>query len=227
MQQVDSGSAAALVPDGRVAGFVIVASAVLALGAIARHPTVGAARGSADVLAQVAALSTADEVVHGALIVLIGGLLFGFTVFSQRCGLHRGFVVFGMIGFAVASAGMIGAALIDGFLIPALASRYAGASPQSIDTALHVIAAAAAAIQILSKFAIAVTAVAVASWSVGLVRSTGTLRTAGFVGLASAVVSVVILISTRHLNPHSLGIIVGLQSIWYATIGILLMRGDL
>jgi hypothetical protein len=227
MQQVDSGSAAALVPDGRVAGFVIVASAVLALGAIARHPTVGAARGSADVLAQVAALSTADEIVHGTLIVLVGALLFGFTVFSQRCGLHRGVVLLGLIGFAIASVNMIGAALLDGFLIPALASRSAGASPQSIDVALQVITAAATAIQILTKFAIAVTAVAVASWSVGLVRSSGVSRTAGFVGLASAVVSVVILISTRHLNPHSLGVIVAVQSIWYGTIGILLIRRDL
>ena len=227
MQQVDSRSSAALVPDGRVAGFVIVGSAVLALGAIARHPTVGATRGSADVLAQLAALSTADEVVHGTLIVLIGALLFGFTVFSQRCGLHRGFVLFSLIGFAIASVNMIGAALIDGFLIPALVSRSAGASPQSIDVALQVIAAAAAAIQILTKFAIAVTAVAVTSWSVALVRSSGASRTAGFVGLASAVASVVVLVTTHRLNPHSLGVIVGVQAIWYGTIGVLLMRRDL
>ena len=227
MQQVDSRNSAALVPDGRVAGFVIVASAVLALGAIARHPTVGAARGSADVLAQLAALSTADEIVHGVLIVLIGALLFGFTVFSQRCGLHRGVVLFGLIGFALASAGMIGEALLDGFLIPALAARYASASPQDSDIALHVIAAAGAAIQILTKFAIAVTAVAVTSWSVALVRSSGASRLAGVVGFVSAAVAIVVLVSTHRLNPHTLGVIVGVQSLWYGTIGILLMRRDL
>ena len=227
MQQADSRGSAALVPDGRVAGFAIVASAVLALGAIARHPTVGAARGQSDVLAQLSALATADEIVHGTLIVLIGALLFGFTVFSQRCGLHHGFVLFGLIGFALASTGMIGAALLDGFLTPSLAARYGGASAQSIDVTLHVLAAVGVAIQVLTKFAIAVTAVAVASWSVGLVRSSGASRTAGLVGLASALVAVVILVTMHRLNPHSLGVIVAVQSIWYGTIGILMMRRDL
>ena len=218
MQQSDSG---------RVAGFAIVGSAVLALAAIAHHPTVGSARSAADLIAQLVALSTVDEVVHGTLIVLIAALLFGFTVFAQRCGLHRGVVVFGLIAFALASVAMTGAALLDGFVIPAFAARYSGASPASIDTALHVLTAIGAAVQVLTKFAIAATAVAIVSWSAGLVRASGPPRVAGVVGFVSAAAAVAVLVMTRGLNPHSLGIIVGLQSIWYGTIGILLIRRDL
>jgi hypothetical protein len=227
MQQADSRGSDVLAPDGRVAGVAIVASAVLALCAIALHPTVRVARGPADVLAQLVALSTIDEIVHGILIVLIGALLFGFTVFSQRRGLHRGFVLFGLIGFALASVAMIGAALLDGFVTPVFGARYAGATPQRIDTALNVLVAVSVAIQVLTKFAIAVTAIAVASWSFGLVRLRGASRTAGVVGLVSAVVAGLILVTTQHLNPHSLGILVGVQAIWYGTIGTLLIRGDL
>jgi len=59
------------------------------------------------------------------------------------------------------------------------------------------------------------------------VASRGVLRVAGLIGLASAVLSVAVTLTAGSLNPHSLGAIVALQSIWYVTIGILLTRGDL
>ena len=226
MPQPDSSSRVPAAPPGRVAGVAIVASAVLALAAVARHPTVSAAHGPADVLAQIVALSVADEVVHGVLIVLVGVLFYGFTVFSLRRGLDHGTVLGGLIAYALASVGMIGAALIDGFVIPALGARYASASPQNAAMAMHLLAAAAATIQVLSKFAIAATAVALALWSVGLVRATGGLRAAGLIGLASAVLPVIVLVMTRQLNPHSLGVILSIQTIWYVAVGVLLIRRD-
>jgi len=227
MHELDSRGSDRLVPRGRLAGVAIAASALLALAAIAHHPTLGAVRARADVLPQLVALSTVDEVVHGTIIVLIGVLLFGFTVFSQRRGLQHGTVLAGLIAFALGSVTMVGAALIDGFLIPALAARYVNGSSQSVEIALHILTTAGAAIQVLAVFAIAVTAVAVVSWSTGLVASRGVLRVAGLIGLASAVLSVAVTLTAGSLNPHSLGAIVALQSIWYVTIGILLTRGDL
>jgi hypothetical protein len=225
--QPDSPNGSTIVPDGRIAGVAILASAAVGLVAIAHHPTVGTARGAADVFGQIAALSAIDEVVHGVLIVLSGALLFGFAVFAQRRGLHRGSVLLGLIGYAVASGGIIGAALIDGFLVPALGSRYAGAPAQSMGTGLHLLGMAGTAIQILTKFAFVATAVAVLSWSAGLLRARGAVRATGFAGIVAAVVSVVTMVWAGQLNPHNLVVIVGVQSVWNVAIGVLLIRGDL
>jgi hypothetical protein len=227
MLQPSSSRPVPAVPAGRAAGVAIAASGVLALVAIAHHPTIRSAHGPADVLAQVRALSAADEAVHGVLIVLVGLLFYGFAVFSQRRGLAEGTVLGGLIAYALASAGMIGAALLDGFLIPALGARYAVPSPRDAAAAVTILAAIGAAVQVLSKFAVAATALAIALWSVGLVRAGGALRAAGFIGIASAVLPLVVLIASRHLDPHSLGVIVALQALWYVTIGALLVRGDL
>jgi hypothetical protein len=219
-------SRAPAAPPARVAGVAIIVSASAALVAVARHPTLARAQSPADVLAQIAALTVADEVVHGVLLVLVGVLFYGFTVFAIRRGLYHGTVLGGLIAYALASAAMIGAALVDGFVVPALGARYAGASSQNAVIAVHMLAAASAVIQVLSKFAIAATGAALVFWSVGLLRAPGAVRVAGFIGIGSATLPVVVLLVKHHLDPHSLGLILSLQTIWYLTIGALLARGD-
>ncbi len=222
-----SSSAVADRPQrGRVAGIAIVVSAALTIAAIAHHPTITTARGPAHVLSQVAALSVADETVHGLLIAMVAALLFGLTAFSLRRGLGRETVLAGLIVYAVAAAALIGAALIDGFLVPTLAARYVGATPQSVDMTLHVLAACSAAIQILTKLGLGATSLALTLWAVDLVRSRGTLRVAGAIGFASGPLSLVLLVFSGNLNPHNLGAIVLLQSIWYFAVGTLLIRND-
>ncbi len=227
MLDQDSSVITGGVPRGKVAGIAIALSAALTIAAVARHPSIAPAHGPAAVFAQLIALSVVDEVVHGVLIVMVGALLFGLTVFSMRRGLHREHVLAGLIAYALASCATIGAALIDGFLVPALAARYAAATPASAGIALDILAACAATIQVLTKFGIGATALAVTLWSAGLVRSAGALRTTGIVGFASEALSIAVLVFVGHLNPHSLGAIVIVQSIWYCAIGALLIRGDL
>ncbi|HWT05092.1 MAG TPA: hypothetical protein VN224_05000, partial [Xanthomonadales bacterium] len=141
------------VPNGRAAGILIAACATLTVVAISHHPVV-TAREPSEALAQMVRMGAADRIVHGVVIVFVGVLLFGFSIYSLRRGLHRQTVVAALVAYAAGIAAMVVAALVDGFLIPAIAARYAGAPPDAIRLAGQFLAICAMAIQILAKFGV-------------------------------------------------------------------------
>ncbi|HEX3462880.1 MAG TPA: hypothetical protein VHS78_02335 [Candidatus Elarobacter sp.] len=181
----------------------------------------------ADVLARIVSLSGTDEAVHAIVIAAACGLLFGLASFAMRRGLRDAGVLAGLTAYAVGTGPAIAAGLIDGFLIPAIAARYAAAPPQAVDTALQLLAVCAAAIQITTKTWLLATSFAVLIWSFGLMRLGGLPRTAGAAGIVATAVVLAVLAFTTNVNPHSLGIVVLVQTLWYVAIGALMIRGEL
>ena len=210
-------------PDGRPAGIAIALCALVTIFAIAHHPTVSA-RAPAEALTAMVRLATVDRVVHGALIAIMSVLLFSFTVFSLRRGLHRGTSVAALIAYGAGIAAVIGAALIDGFLTPAIAERYAGASPDALKTAVGFLLVGAMTIQILTKLGFIAMSVAVAFWSADLITTSGVLRVTGIMGFASAILTIGLSMYAGNLNPHSLSAVVIVQAIWYLAVAVLLVR---
>jgi hypothetical protein len=224
VQHERPASFSSAVPNGTAAGIAIAVSAIATIFAIAHHPTV-TTRAPAEAIAQMVRLATMDRIVHGVVIVLLGALLFGFSVFSLRRGLHRQLVVAALLAYAAGSGVMIGAALIDGFLIPQIAARYAGARPDVITFAAQILSVCAMTIQILAQFGVLALSSAVVLWSADLVQTPGALRVTGIIGVASGAAAVVVLAFAGWLNPHNLIAIVLLQAIWYVAIAVLLIRG--
>lgn len=210
-------------PGGTAAGIAIASCAMVTIFAIAHHPTVSA-RAPAEALTQMVQVATPDRIVHGTLIAIMGTLLYGFTIFSLRRGLHRETSVAGLIAFTAGIAAVIGAALIDGFLTPAIAERYAGAPPDAIKMAIPFLVAGALMIQILTKLGFVAMSIGVAFWSADLVATPGVLRATGVIGFASGIVAVGVLVFAGHLNPQSLSAIVIVQAIWYLAVAVLLVR---
>lgn len=223
MQQERSASFNDGAPDGAPAGIAIALCALVTIFAVAHHPTVSA-RAPAEALTAMVRLATVDRVVHGVLIAIMGVLVFGLTVFTLRRGMHRATSVAAIVAYAAGIIAVIGAALIDGFLTPAIAERYAGTPPDVLKTAIPLLIVGAMAIQILSKFGFVAMSIAVAFWSADLVSTPGVLRATGIVGFASAIVAVGLLVFAGNLNPHSLGAIVIVQAIWYLAVAVLLVR---
>jgi hypothetical protein len=205
----------------------LILSALASLIAVAHHPRVSHATSRADVMAQIVRSSVLDEAVHAVVVVAACGLLFGLTAFAARRGLRNDAVPAGLVAYAIGTVFAIGAALIDGFLIPAIAARYATAPPAKIDTALQLLAVCAMTIQIATKTWLLAASFAVVMWSSVLVRHGGLLRAVGVVGVVATAVLLVVLAFTANVNPHSLGFIVVLQTIWYVAIGALMIRGEL
>ncbi|MEA2785870.1 MAG: hypothetical protein QOF71_1974 [Candidatus Eremiobacteraeota bacterium] len=210
-------------PDGRPAGIAIAICAMVAIVAISHHPTVST-RAPAEALTQMVQLAPMDRIVHGTLIAIMGVLLFSFAVYSLRRGLHRATSVGAFIAYATGIAAVIGAALIDGFLTPAIAERYAGASADAVKSAIPLLVYGALTIQVLSKFGFVAMSIGVAFWSADLISAPGVLRMTGIVGFVSGIVAVGLLAFAGHLNPHSLGAIVIVQAVWYLAVAVLLVR---
>jgi hypothetical protein len=214
-------------PGSPLAGAALILSAVVAVAAVAHHPTVSRAASGADVLAQIVRLRAVDEAVHAVVIVAACGLLFGLVGFAARRGLRNAAVLAGLVTYAIGTVFAIGAALIDGFLIPAIAARYATAPPARVDTALQLLTVCATTIQIATKTWLLATSFAVLAWSAELIRHGRMLRAIGAVGVVATAALLVVLAFTANLSPHSLGLIVVLQTIWYVVIGALMIRGEL
>ena len=211
----------------KAAGIVLVLSSALTVAAIAHHPTVTRAASPSDVLAQIVRFARLDQAVHAAVIVAACGLLFGLVVFALRRSVRDGGALAGLIAYAVGTGPVMAAALIDGFLIPAIATRFASGDPQTVRTALVLVTACAAAIQIATKTWLLATSAAIVIWSLGLVRERGLVRAAGVGGIAATALALVVIAFTRSLNPHNLGVVALAQTLWYVAIGALLIRGEL
>ena len=211
-------------PSGTAAGFAIAFCALATIVAISHHPTVSA-RAPAEAIAAMVRVATADRIVHGSLIAILAVLLYSFTVFSLRRGLHRETSVAGLVAYTIGIVALIGAGLIDGFLFPAIAERYAGAPAEAAKAAVPVLVAGASMVQILSKFGFAAMSAGVAFWSANLLATSGVVRAAGVIGVVSALAAAGVLVFAGQLNPHSVGAIAVVQALWYLAVAVLLIRG--
>ena len=213
-------------PSGKVAGIIMAIAALLSLVGISLHP-VAATHNPTTLLPELVSLRPMDELVHGALLVLALGLLFGLSVFSLRRGLHRQLVVAALIAYGTGVIALICAALADGFVTPWIAARYEGGTPQEIAIAIEFLVLCAIVIQVSTRFAIAAISIAIACWSADLLPAAGALRVSGAIGMIAAIVSIgAMILGPSQLNPHGLMAIVGLEAIFYLAVATLLVRQD-
>lgn len=213
-------------PGGRAAGIILALCMGLAILAIAYHPST-TARAPAELMSQIVRLASLNRLVHGVFFVVLGGLTLGVSVFARRQGFNDMPILAGSISFALGIAAACGAVVLDGFLIPDIASRYLGSSMEQGKFAAEFLAVCALTIQILGKLSIVALSIAILLWSLRLIRAPGGLRAAGIAGLLSGVVALVLVATGTRLTPHSLSAVIVLQAIWYVSIGALLIRGRL
>ena len=212
-------------PSTRIAGTTIALCAGLGIVAIAFHPTVSTPE-AAERMADVARLGLIDRVVHGALIVWLGGLIFGFSAFCMRRGFDRATILAGFVAFAIGCAASIGATLLDGFLAPAIGTRYAGTPQDSVRIANTVLEISALAIQILTKVGVVALSAGILFWCADLVSSPRS-RQVGVIGIASAILPVALVASGVALTAHTVGIIVVVQAVWFIAVATMLIREQL
>jgi len=206
----------------RAAGMALGASSVLSLLLVAMHPTIHTAP-AGEVLDQLIKSRTLDGFVHGSLIALLVGFLFGFTGFAIRLGLSRGPVLLGLIAYGVGVIATIGAAVIDGFVGPAFAAHVPA---DQATVALDILIFASVAIQDLTKLGFIGLSLGILACSVPLLGDRGLGRTTGWLGLvAGALPAVFILAVDPGLGPHVLIMILLVQAIWNIAAAALLLRG--
>ena len=72
--------------DTRLPGISLVASSMVALAAMAHHPTAGGAGDFAAFATSVERMAAVNQAVHGTMIVMVAVLTWTFLVFAARRG---------------------------------------------------------------------------------------------------------------------------------------------
>jgi hypothetical protein len=117
----------------RGAGIAIALSALASIAAVALDSM---AQGSDPlaILHSMVAIRESHQLVHIVAMACLGGLMFGFTVLSQRLGLRRAPVLAALIAYGAGSMLMLVATVIDGFISTDMAALFVTGTPEAVRT---------------------------------------------------------------------------------------------
>lgn len=191
----------------RLAGAALMSAAAASAFTMAHHPS-GAHGG---------ALS---QIVHGAMIGLLALQTFGFGHFAVRRGLSRPAILAGLVAFAISLFGHVGAATINGFVVPAIAARGSGAVSHDI------FLFAWESNQALARLGVFATGAAFALWSLDFLRREGLFpRAIGLLGLAAGIMPAALLAAGAiRMNVSGAFLAYAIHGAWAALVGLWLIR---
>ena len=187
----------------RAAGIALIGAAALSMLAMAHHPT--SLRAGAMI-----------GIVHGAMILFVGMMAFGFAQFARRLGLERPAVLAGLTAYAIGAVANVGAATVNGFAAPALAAH--GASHDAFD-ALWFLNQALAGVGVVAGGA------AYALWAAALWRHSKPVASLGLV--AGPLPALLLLGGWIDMHLHWAILVYAAQALWAALAGWLLLGGQL
>lgn len=210
--------------EDTTAGLVIGIGYVLSLGLMALHPSLSS-RDAAGAIAELTREAPINGLVHGGLIVLAAALVFGLTGFCARLGWQRSLVRAGMVAYGLGSMWVMGAALVSGFLVPALARRFEGGTAGELEGFRSLLRLCHDGNQLLAISGVLAMSAGIVSWSILLARRPGPARWAGAVGLLAGAVPILGLLTGHlRLHIHGMGLVVLLQGVWGALVAWWMLR---
>lgn len=194
--------------SGRIGGAALIAAGAGIVLAMAHHPT--GIHGS----------DPLGPVVHAAMILLLWLTAFGFATFCMLRGAGGPPILAGAVSYAIALFGHIGAATINGFVVPALANR--GDSLASHD----VFMLAWEANQALAALGVIAASIAFLFWSADLLRSHGReARAIGALGIIAGSAPIVLLLGELiAMNVSGALIVYAIQAAWGVCVGFHMIR---
>lgn len=189
----------------RIGGGVLIAAAAGVVFTMAHHPT-GMHGGGL------------GGIVHGAMILLLGLLTFGFARFGQGRGFGRPLILAGAVAYLASFMAHIGAATINGFVVPALAG---GNAPVSHD----ILRFAWEANQALARLGVVATGMAYLMWGAELARERPS-RWLGAAGIVLGVVPAALLAAGLiRINVAGAFIAYAAHMLWAVLLGATMWRG--
>ena len=206
-------------------GLAIGLATILAIAFVTHHPT-AAGHDPAEILNDIAQKASADRLVHGALIGIMGAFLFGFSGFAAWLGLDGPLVRLGLIAYAAGCGSTVAAALIDGFIVPDIAALSVAPHHGDVNVAFDFLRIASSAIQYLTKLGLVLMSAGILSWSAALLPAADLRRWIGLLGLfAGGIPALLILAAGTVMNAHSLIAVLAAQGVWNLAVAVLLLNG--
>jgi len=206
-------SMTAPVASHRAAAVAIAAATVISTVFVALDRS-GGGHTPAEILAGIAGLITLKEVVHGVAIASVCAYGFGYATLARWLGLHRPLVLAGLVMYLLGCGAMIGATIVDGFVIPHVAID-ALASPDRVGFAYNLVHSLGLVVNDLAKLGWILQAVGTLAWAVTLARSSGFPRAVGLVGVVSSgLVCALIAGSATSMSMTGLLAVLLAQLVW-------------
>jgi len=212
-----------MVKDVRVCGCLLVAIPLFSLIVLAHHPTVTASN-LHGVGHELSSAALAAKVVHGTLIAMQCALLYAFSSWLITRNLQRAIPRATGIMLMLGVIGVIGAALVDGFVVSPVSSY-----PHDGDPSLFVMGQ-------LLRFAMTLNQVLILAGELALSAAFALLsidlfglnregRFLGALGLLLGIGSLVALLSGwLTLQLHGMQFLFAAQSMWMLCFGIFMLR---
>jgi hypothetical protein len=200
---------------GRIAGGVLLFAAILTIVAMAHHPSGHEPTGTQLGM-------TLGGFIHATMIVLLAANLWGLTIFSirQRSG---GWMLAGILAYGISFIGHLIAAVINGFVVPAVAAEVEHAVSGDLFVLLWQSNQAAA------KLGIYAASVAFFIWSMFLLRRRNPAdAVVGGFGLLVALGPAAALFSgTITLDVDGALVAYGVHASWTGVVGLQMLRRSL
>ena len=196
---------------------------LLMLVMVLHHPTARQTDPAA-FIDSIARQASANRLVHGILaaaMTLMTSLMLGF---AARLGLMRPHILLGAVSSALALVLICLAVTLDGFVVPTLAMRCVSIGGDCARETQTLLRFGGLQIEYMTRLGFFALAGATALWAGDLVLGKKGARTVGVLGLISSAGQIGILVlGGERLNPHSLGLIVAAQAVWYLSIGAMIV----
>lgn len=219
---------AATIPAGgdvRLAGLAILASAIVSTATVALDRG-ASGNNTQEILQSMVQIQSWHQNVHVVAMACICGLMYGYTVLSQRLDMRRPSVLIGLTTYALGSMLMLLGTILDGFISTGIAADFVNGTPEAQQAArwmIHVVESIA--LTDIARVAWVLQSVAAIAWAVALFRDAGTRRVVGCIGLIAGGLPAVLVIAAG--SKMDLSVVVGtllLQAIWNVAVGVLLLR---
>ena len=208
--------------DTRIPGIALTAGAVLAVFAIAHHPTAGGAD-FIEFAKRVERLAGPNQAVHGTMLALMAVATWALIAFAIRRGITRSLVLLGVVAWAIGFAAMEFAGLFNGFVIVAI-SRRALAAPASSEQLRVTLQAMNAAVAVVAGAGAIGMSAAIACWSADLTREDGSARWVGWSGLAAGTLTVLALVTgSVTLDVGGMLTVLAVWAAWFVAVGTLMI----
>src|SRR5579863_2838517 len=196
-----------------VAALIALACLVLTV-AIAQHPVAHGATAALRI-ASVAQQSSADELVHGAIMAILLVLAASMGYYSMQRDITKPAVLSACVAYGLATVMGFIAGAFDGFVLPGLLGRCPGESANCLGQTEQLLGFASVCVQVFSRISLLLMVAATALWSTELLLDP-TARLRGAVGILLVFVQIWLLSGIAYgLTPHTLLVVMVGQIIWY------------
>jgi hypothetical protein len=208
----------------RVAGWVLLVTAVLSVVIMAMHPTSGT-HDHAEFVDRMGRGVPGNTFVHGSLITLL--LVMGTCLLSLRdmLGPSRPVVRAGTVALAVGLAGNMAAGLVNGFILPNLAERYVGIDEAGLEAVWPVMALCREVNATTARVGIVGLSLAAVLWSCVLAGMPGWRRWIGVAGMLCGLTPLA-MHAGEHLRVDVPGfrLFVIIYGVWCVLAAVVLVR---